>query len=294
VAPRAEAPERISRLLHAARVDGLGPGDVPGSPELDRLLELDAALPGGPATGAGTANAGIDWARMARIANATGWWPEEEDEVVVRVVRDIAPAAPDRAPAAGPTRPSRGPAGAAPPPFPYGPPPTAPAPGAAPSPDGSDERVLVDDRPDGTGRTTATVVHVTSPTGQSLPVLARWVEPGPGRRRVLVLSEVPGAAFWWGVPAAVQQAVTGALDRLLPDGAADRLRGLVLLAERPGPGGRPDLAEYPVTVTPDGTVQPVGGPRVLPAGEAAAATAALRLTPVAQLLGRLTPEPVEG
>ncbi|QNG36332.1 hypothetical protein F1C76_06790 [Geodermatophilaceae bacterium NBWT11] len=302
VAPRAEAPERISRLLHAARADGLGPGDVPGSPELDRVLELDAALPGGPATGAGTANAGIDWARMARIANATGWWPEEEDEVVVRVVRELLPAAPDRAPAAGPTRPSRGPAGAAPPPFPYGPPPTAPAPGAAPahapahapSPGGSDERVLVDDRRDGTGRTTATVVHVTSPTGQSLPVLARWIEPGPGRRPVLVLSEVPGAAFWWGVPAAVQQAVTGALDRLLPDGAADRLRGLVLLAERPGPGGRPDLAEYPVTVTPDGTVQPAGGPRVLPAGETAAATAALRLTPVAQLLGRLTPEPVEG
>ena len=37
-------------------------------------------------------------------------------------------------------------------------------------------------------------------------LLARWVELDEGRAPVLVLDELPGQLFWWGVPAAVQQA----------------------------------------------------------------------------------------
>ncbi|GHE11329.1 toxin glutamine deamidase domain-containing protein [Klenkia taihuensis] len=310
--PRDEAPAGIARVVAAAREAGIGPGDVPGSPELDRVLAADRAVGGEGA---------VDWAHVAKIANAVGWWPEEE-EPLPRVAGLLRPGLAEPGPAApapggpapqGPAPQTPGPqasapqapapqapapqapapqgppqrAAAGPPPFPYAPPPPRPT---APVPEPADAGVLVAEWPDGAGRTLAVVVDVTSPGGQVLHLLARWVEGG-GRPPVLVLSQLPGESFWWGVPAAVQLAVATALARLLPGAGVDRLRGAVLLAERPGPGGRPDLARIPAVVEPGGTLRTTVGPTPLVPEEAQAAASALRLAPVAELLGRLASTP---
>jgi hypothetical protein len=138
--------------------------------------------------------------------------------------------------------------------------------------------------PDGVGRTVSSVVTVVAPGGSSVDLLVRWVDPGRGGRPVLVLTDLPGGSFWWGVPAAVVQAAEQAVRALQPDPA--QLDDAVVLGERGAP--EPGLAELPVALG-GGPVRavPGRGPRPLPPAEATAATAALRLRPVPDLLGRL-------
>jgi hypothetical protein len=173
------------------------------------------------------------------------------------------------------------------PPLPYAPRPTpyGSAPDDAPPPvAGAEQPVVdVDAWPGGVGRTTAAVVTVVAPGGSQADLLVRWVDPGPGHRPVLVLSDVPGASFWWGVPAAVLAAAGLALAALRPPAA--RLAGAVVVGERAGT--RSLLSELPVSLVGVPALLTGRGPRQLDQSEADAATAALRLRPVADLLGRL-------
>ncbi len=142
----------------------------------------------------------------------------------------------------------------------------------------------VDRWDDGSGVTTSVVLVVQAPGGSTVGMLARWVDAGTGRRPVLVLSDVPGSSFWWGVPAAVLLVVGHALQvfRAHRQGTAD----VVVLGDRRAPV--PTLTELPVHVV-DGVPSVLSGraPRVLDTAEAVAAARSLRLRPVPDLLGRM-------
>ena len=361
-APAAERRELVQVVAGQARRVGMvgsaaptagARGPVPGP-----LGAVVAALgtSGGIATG--LTAAGTDeqfWRLMRALANATGWWPEEECDcppgAPCTCPRQPDPhatgaAAPDRAHPSGAPAPSGGTAASAPsgPPAPSdgtaasapsGPPApsdgTAPAPatpapagpgaGGAPSslvpaasgpvpapsrqspgprtdppfpgsapdqepPGSADRPVDVERWPDG-GETRSVLVVVRSPAGAEVTVLARLVEPGRGAVPVLVLSDVPGPGMWWGVPAAVLQAVVAALAALRPGPAQPD--GLVVLGHRSDGTATGELTQLPVGVHA-GVPSVLTGrsPRRLPGEEAVQATVALRLRTVPDLLGRLS------
>jgi hypothetical protein len=131
-------------------------------------------------------------------------------------------------------------------------------------------------------------VPVTSPGGQVCWLLAQWVDAGPGQRPVLVLTELPGTAFWWGVPAAVLQAVGQALDLLAP--APELRSSAVVLGRRTATGGQEELTEYRLDLSGDSPA-PGAGPRTLPPAEVQAALASLRLPATPAVLDELGAQP---
>ncbi|RBY86108.1 toxin glutamine deamidase domain-containing protein [Blastococcus sp. TF02A-26] len=290
-------------------------GGLPTGPELQRVVDA-AATVGSPARAGRT---GIDWAYVTAVANATGWWRDDEEAVGLRPVRPVPgfrpppqqskpePSKPqpaqqeqsapsERQPSeprpSEPEQAERGPSAPSPAPGPAAAPrastPQArPAPAAAPSPP-----VLDEPWSDGTGHTRTTLVTVVSPGGAVVPLVVSWVE-AVGSPPALVLAELPGRPFWWGVPVALQQAVDAALAALTPP--ADRLPHAVVLGQRQGDpdpsrsGRLPfELAVLPVEVG-GGTAVPVPGRSVrpLPAGDVAIAATAWRLRPAAELLSAL-------
>lgn len=118
------------------------------------------------------------------------------------------------------------------------------------------------------GRTT---IEVGSPRGDVVPIGVRWVDGYPP---ALVLSQLPGATFWWDVPAAVHRAVVQGLQVVAPD--VDRGVGPVVLGRRPGPDGHVELVRFPVDLLPAGPVL-AGPPTLLSGPEAARARAAFGL-----------------
>ena len=142
-------------------------------------------------------------------------------------------------------------------------------------------------RSDGAGWTRTTMVTVVSPSGAVVPLVVRWVEAA-GHPPVLVLAELPGQSFWWGVPEALVQAVEAAL--VLLDLPADRRSAALVLGQRPlDPAGTGsfELAAVPLGLRGGVHLLPGRQLRPLVPEEQTATVATWRLAPVTDLLGVL-------